>query len=128
LVLLVDESKCVGCKTCAIVCSYLKFKVFNPKKARIKIEERDLFFHKPVICRFCKKPPCLEACPNNAIIWKNGILVIDQEKCTGCGMCIDACPFGAIWLEDGKAVKCDLCGGSPKCVELCPTGAIRWVD
>ncbi|NVM43696.1 MAG: electron transfer flavoprotein subunit alpha, partial [Candidatus Lokiarchaeota archaeon] len=50
---------------------------------------------------------------------------IDDELCTGCGNCIDSCPFGAIELEDDKAKilpNCTLCGA---CVEICPVEAIK---
>lgn len=46
------------------------------------------------------------------------------DKCTGCGTCVDACPFGAITLENDIAVigdKCTYCGA---CVEVCPVEAI----
>ena len=51
---------------------------------------------------------------------------INQEKCIGCGKCINVCPVGAISMEDGKAVidqsKCIQCG---KCLDICPQGVIR---
>ena len=51
---------------------------------------------------------------------------IDGEKCTGCGLCVDACPVEAISLENDKAKvdagKCVDCG---QCVEECPNEAIR---
>jgi NAD-dependent dihydropyrimidine dehydrogenase PreA subunit len=51
---------------------------------------------------------------------------IDQERCTGCGDCVTACPAGALALERGHAVMvhpadCQYCGD---CEELCSFGAI----
>jgi len=51
-------------------------------------------------------------------------IFIDDELCTGCGSCVDNCPFGAIELESGKAKilpNCNLCAA---CVEVCPVEAI----
>ncbi|MBY8988156.1 MAG: electron transfer flavoprotein subunit alpha [Candidatus Lokiarchaeota archaeon] len=51
-------------------------------------------------------------------------IIIDDELCTGCGNCVDSCPFGAIELDNDKAKllpNCNLCGA---CVEACPVEAI----
>ncbi|MFC1511242.1 4Fe-4S binding protein [Candidatus Margulisiibacteriota bacterium] len=51
--------------------------------------------------------------------------IIDENTCTGCGICVDACPQQAIAMVDGLA-KVDLakCDGDGKCVEACPVEAI----
>ena len=56
-------------------------------------------------------------------------MVVDQDRCLGCKMCVLACPFGGMaWEgERGRPIKCDLCGGEPECAHMCPTGAIRYV-
>ena len=52
-------------------------------------------------------------------------IVIDQEKCTGCGECVDSCPLEAISMKDDKAqVDLDTCGGCGACVDVCAVGAI----
>ena len=51
---------------------------------------------------------------------------INNEKCTGCGLCVDACPVEAICLENDKAkVDADKCMDCGRCVEECPNQAIR---
>ena len=57
------------------------------------------------------------------------IIEIDQEKCTGCGLCVTACHEGAIALVDGKAklVKDSYCDGLGDCLPACPEDAISFV-
>lgn len=57
---------------------------------------------------------------------KRDIIVIDEEKCTGCGDCIPNCPEGAIQVIDGKArlVSDLMCDGLGACLGHCPVGAI----
>lgn len=47
------------------------------------------------------------------------------EDCTGCGACVDVCPFGAIEMKDGKAVITEACRACGQCVDVCPVGAIK---
>jgi len=51
---------------------------------------------------------------------------VNPELCTGCGVCIDTCPNGAIILKDDKAfIEEDLCRNCKKCVRVCPSEAIN---
>jgi Fe-S-cluster-containing hydrogenase component 2 len=67
-------------------------------------------------------------CPTKAITRneKADIVIVSEAKCIGCGACVEACPFGAIWLHPDKkvAIKCDLCKA---CVSRCPTNALSVV-
>ncbi|NLV77115.1 MAG: electron transfer flavoprotein subunit alpha [Tissierellia bacterium] len=47
-----------------------------------------------------------------------------QEKCIGCGICIDTCPFDAIDMVDEKAVITDKCTACGNCIDVCPKEAI----
>lgn len=55
------------------------------------------------------------------------IVEIDEEKCTGCGLCANACHEGAIGMVDGKAklLRDDYCDGMGDCLPACPADAIR---
>ena len=54
------------------------------------------------------------------------IVKIDEEKCTGCGLCASACHENAIIMENGKAhlLRDDFCDGFGDCLPACPAGAI----
>lgn len=58
------------------------------------------------------------------------IIQIDEEKCTGCRLCVDACHEGAIGMVDGKArlLRDDYCDGLGDCLPACPTDAISFVE
>ena len=115
----------------------------------------------PTLCNHCKGygdsgPPCVKECPQSAIerahytasdgskhryrigatyVRPDGAVLIDVQHCTGCGKCIDACPYGVRWWHPGvkapldkakQAVgKCTFCmhrvdkGLLPACVNVC---------
>ncbi|MCL4537016.1 MAG: FAD-binding protein [Nitrospirae bacterium] len=51
-------------------------------------------------------------------------IVVNIEKCTGCGQCIDSCPFTAIVLKEGRAFINEYCQFCRACLSICPEGAI----
>ncbi len=86
---------------------------------------------------------CVEVCPFEAIHpGSQGIPIVDEEKCTGCGICVKACPRDIIQIEKadrgGKYVPCNSkdrgkttrqvcevgCIGDKACVKACPQDAI----
>ncbi|MFH1349351.1 MAG: 4Fe-4S binding protein [Pseudomonadota bacterium] len=82
------------------------------------------------ICNCCKD------CCDTLNVWREGALplinstyhlsVIDQEACTGCGICVDWCPTEAIKLNaDEKAERDeDACFGCGVCARFCPEEAV----
>ncbi len=58
------------------------------------------------------------------------IIKIDEEKCIGCQLCVNACHEGAIGMVDGKAklLRDDYCDGLGNCLPVCPTGAISFEE
>ena len=121
--------RCIGCGSCSAACYYGHGGMPNVSYGAIK--EGTL----PVICRQCDEPPCIDACPSNAL-HKDELGVAQRSRmlCIGCKSCAYACPFGVISadLTLRLAPKCDLCedrvseGGVPRCVVACTSGALRF--
>jgi len=132
-VLFVNSEQCVGCRVCELACSARHERSFNPAKSRIHIVKWDgKGLDVPTVCQQCIKPPCVKACPVEAFYRdeKTGAVLVNDDVCIGCRLCIDKCPFGGIFIDPDKErmVKCDLCGGDPQCVKYCPTGALQYVE
>jgi len=68
----------------------------------------------------------VKACPSEAlsISPETEAVIVDREKCTACGLCIEACPGDVPYIHPAEkyAVICDLCGGDPQCVKACSEG------
>ena len=94
-------------------------------------------FFVPKLCNQCAHPPCVQVCPVGATFsTKEGVVLVDKERCIGCRYCIQACPYGARFFNHttNTADKCTFCyhrvvkGLNPACVEVCPTGARLFGD
>jgi len=131
--LVVDQSKCAGCRICELWCSLQHEQVANPALSRIKIVRNHAnYFCLPVTCTQCVSPPCVSSCPKQALSQdeQTGGILADMEKCIGCRKCLKACPNAAISFhtQTRKAITCDLCSGQPICVTRCPMGALQYID
>lgn len=127
-----DPVRCDGCRLCEAACSVVKAGEHDAEKSRIRVVSGDGGLEIPVFCRHCTSPPCRDACPRDAVYLDEapGTVMIDFFRCVGCGMCVPACPFGALHFDAarGRPFKCDLCGGEPACIRVCDTGALNYVE
>jgi len=131
-ILYVDPEKCTGCRLCEIACSIYHEKVSNPSRARIHIVKwENVGLYVPMICQHCEKPICETVCPMGAVSRneKTGAVIIDEDLCVGCKLCVMFCPFGGVGIDKNrKILKCDLCGGDPICVKFCVPKALQFID
>ena len=151
---LIDLKKCVGCYACQVGCKdehcdndWMPYAKPQPETGqfwmRVVEKERGAKPHvkvsyRPTPCQHCRKPACLAACPDDAIAKRgDGIVIIDPEKCSGCGDCVPACPFDAMFFNEelNIAQKCTGCAHLldgddticvPRCFDNCVHGAILW--
>ncbi|MFO7836382.1 MAG: 4Fe-4S dicluster domain-containing protein [Promethearchaeia archaeon] len=122
-----DPDLCTGCTVCEYVCSLEKEGVFNPLRSRIRAVRVYPSGNLSITCMMCEDAPCVIACPRDALQQseEDGHIIVDEDKCNGCGWCVEACDFGAITINpDGIAIACDLCDGEPECIEACPVEAL----
>lgn len=130
MTVIVDPAKCTGCDLCRLACSFAREGSFHPRASRVGVAGEDRAGFSPLLCRNCEKPPCLDACPSGAIVRNgaDGRVVLVQEKCRGCNMCVMVCPFNAIRAGGRTAFKCNGCEDAPRCAAACPLGALRFAD
>lgn len=137
---------CVGCHTCELACAMAHSEYGDIEQMAIKGEKPGYRIHVesfkarpvPVNCQQCDEPACVYACPTGAVerLAAGKPVLVDDERCIGCSMCVQACPFGMMKMKsDGtSAMKCDLCvsrlaaGQRPACVESCPTKALMFEE
>lgn len=146
--MVIDLDRCIGCHTCRIAC---KAENELEKVSGIRVETvggahpdtpmgkfPNLSLHYlPIPCMHCGEPPCLDACPLEAIYKReDGIVLVDEKKCDGCQACISACPYDALTYDEKSDVvqKCTLCqhrigeGVEPFCVICCEGEAMFFGD
>lgn len=121
----IDSDRCVGCQSCMFACVRRQGGA-GLAGTRIKVRS-DGGFERGfvvIVCRACSDPQCLKVCPVDALGARaDGGVKLVAERCIGCGLCADACPFGAVFWDEAadKPAVCVYCG---YCAEFCPHGVI----
>ena len=136
--MLVDMRKCIGCQACTVSCSVENQPPIGQFRTTVLQYEVDqgeaapAMVSLPRLCNHCDEPPCVPVCPVQATFQRtDGIVLVDNERCVGCGYCVQACPYDARFInhETQTADKCTFCehrleaGLLPACVESCVGGA-----
>lgn len=156
---LVDTGRCIGSGKCLVACrvennvpegyarTWLE-RYLHMKDGSIRVErvpetglqdlaivdpaDIDRAYFVPKLCNHCEDAPCNQVCPVHAAFSSpDGFVLVDAERCIGCAYCVQACPYGARFInsETGTADKCTWCyhrvqkAEQPACVEACPVGA-----
>jgi anaerobic dimethyl sulfoxide reductase subunit B (iron-sulfur subunit) len=137
-----DPGKCTQCHGCEIACKAWRELGYGVQYRRVlnlwqgeypAVKNATL----SLACLHCAEPACAAACPEDAISkrQKDGLVVVDQTLCNGCGSCADACAFGVPQFgENGLMQKCDLCGdqqlghAAVPCVDTCPGEALSYIE
>jgi len=146
--IVIDLERCIGCHACTIACklenniqqgSWVNVDTIGGKgmdTAGGRFPNISMHYS-PRRCMHCAKPPCIDACPLQAIYKRDdGVVLIDSNKCDGCQACVSACPYEALRLntETNLVEKCTLCshrvdqGLEPFCVICCEGQAMYFGD
>jgi len=142
----VDSDACSGCKTCQVACKdkndlpagvhwrkVIEVTAGGWQRRGAAWAPEVVAYHLSVACHHCVTPVCARMCTPEAI-WKrtDGVVLIDNLRCTRCRKCESDCPYGAIRYDAAahQVGKCDFCadlldaGQPPACVAACPNRAL----
>lgn len=136
-VMVIDLNRCVGCYACQVACKMENGTPYEFFRTWVEVIERGKYpnvrrVFLPRLCNHCEKPSCVPVCPVGATYKReDGIVVVDYERCIGCGYCIQACPYDSRFRNPytGTVDKCDYClhkieeGEVPSCVINCMGGS-----
>jgi Fe-S-cluster-containing dehydrogenase component len=106
--MVIDLSKCIGCKYCVYACQAVNDVPDNMQWNVHLLDETPTgdVFHMTRPCMHCDEPPCATVCPTGATYRReDALVVIDYDKCIGCRYCMVACPYDARtfnWVDHTK--------------------------
>ena len=153
---LVDTTRCIGCRTCEVACSETWGNFVPDSKSDNALEQRrdtsekqftvvnrfstdkgEVFVKRQ--CMHCWQAACVSMCLVNAMYkTKEGPVTWNGDKCLGCRFCMVACPFDIPKAEyhswNPRIMKCHMCyerlqqGKKPACVEACKEKALFFGD
>ena len=145
-----DSSSCSGCKACQVACQDKNnlplgvlwrrvYEVSGGQWTRTGEAWTSTVFayNLSLACNHCVHPKCAGVCPVDAYeVRPDGVVLIDPQKCIGCGYCAWACPYDAPQMDRsvGSMTKCNLCcdnldaGLPPACVAACPLRCLELVE
>jgi len=162
--ILYDQSKCTACRGCQAACKQWndlpgektvnRGSYENPPELSsdtwLKIEFIEVsrngngqvaWLFNRRSCMHCSDAGCVTVCPTGALYHHEmGFVAYDKDLCSGCGYCVEACPFkvphmtGSNLGHGAKMGKCTFCqdrvsnGLEPACVKSCPPGALSFGD
>ena len=132
--LVIDLDTCVGCHACVINCKEWNTSHYGAPLSDIEayganpvgtflnrihtyevtpVQGLTQTVHFPKSCLHCDDAPCVTVCPTGASYKRNedGIVLVNEDDCIGCGLCAWACPYGAREMDAAEGVmkKCTLC-------------------
>ena len=142
-----DNSRGTGCRTCEMACADYNDLPAGRKYRRVidyeggqtvqapdgTVQTDAFCYHVSLACNHCAQPECMHVCPTGAMHRNElGLVVVNYERCIGCGYCTIACPYHSpsIDLALRQSSKCHGCservsaGLRPICVEACPLRAL----
>ncbi len=97
--MVLDLKRCIGCNACAVACMQENSLPRGMMWTKTVSEEIGNYpnvtrAYIPILCNHCEEAPCERVCPTKATyITDNGIVMVDENKCIGCGACYTACPY-----------------------------------
>jgi len=141
LAMVIDTRKCVGCMDCIVACQTENNTPEGLHRDWVRTITEGTFPNlrheiRSERCHHCAKAPCVGVCPTGAsYINKDGAVLVNPAKCTGCKACIAACPYNSRYVHPkGYVDKCTFCthrvikGEKPACVSVCPTECLTFGD